>query len=86
MLKSQLKVSRTGKLVTRFDVFQQLRAEVRWGTLQTYVEDAGKFEAGSTLAGFVRWREVSETVSKEHVWLVLHDPSPSMLRTTRPAT
>lgn len=43
------------RLVATFDTQQQLRAYVRWATLASTCEHAGKYEQGSVLAGCDQW-------------------------------
>lgn len=67
------------KLVATFDSQQQLRAYVRWATLQSLGERTGKFEQGSALAGYHSWEESEEPLTEEDAGAVLHNPTPSML-------
>jgi redox-regulated HSP33 family molecular chaperone len=67
------------RLVATFDSQQQLRAYVRWATLQSLGERAGKFEQGSALAGYNAWEESEQPLTDEDAQQVLHNPSPTML-------
>ena len=67
------------RLVATFDSQQQLRAYVRWATLEETAPRAGKFEQGSALAGSQSWEESAEPLSDEDATAVVHNPSPSML-------
>ncbi len=67
------------KLVATFDSQQQLLAYVRWATLQSLGERAGKFEQGSALAGYNAWEESEQPLTEEDAGQVLHNPSPTML-------
>lgn len=67
------------KLVATFDSQQQLRAYVRWATLQETGPRSGKFEQGSALAGNDAWEESTEPLTQEDASAVLHNPTPSML-------
>lgn len=66
------------RLVATFDTFEQLRAYVRWATLQVTGPQSGKFEPGSALAGHSYWRE-SSGIAEDNAADVFHNPSPSML-------
>ena len=67
------------KLVATFDSEQQLQAYVRWATLQSLGLQEGKFEQGSSLAGFQRWEASAEPLNNDDPTQVDHNPSPSML-------
>jgi hypothetical protein len=67
------------RLVATFDSEQQLLSYVRWATLESLGERAGKFEQGSVLAGYSRWEESAQPLTSENVSLVAHNPTPSML-------
>jgi hypothetical protein len=67
------------KLAATFDSGQQLEAYVRWATLESHGERAGKFEQGSALAACQRWEQSSEPLTEEDPTQVPHNPSPSML-------
>lgn len=67
------------KLVATFDSQQQLRAYVRWATLEESGPQSGKFEQGSALAGFQAWEEALQPLTDEDETSVVHNPSPSML-------
>jgi hypothetical protein len=67
------------KLVATFDSEQQLRAYVRWATLQASGEHAGKFEQGSSLASYSSWEQSTTPLTDDNEHSVVHNPSPSML-------
>ncbi len=67
------------RLVATFDSEQQLKAYVRWATLEEHAEREGKFEQGSALAGYQRWENTSEPVTEDDPAEVVHNPTPSML-------
>jgi hypothetical protein len=67
------------RLVATFSSEPQLRAYVRWATLEPTGERTGKFEQGSVLAGYQSWESSPEPLSDEDASAVLHNPSPSML-------
>ena len=67
------------RLVATFSSPQQLRAYVRWATLEELGDQRGKFEQGSSLAGFERWKESAEPLTGDDPTEVTHNPSPSML-------
>ena len=67
------------RLVATFSSQQQLRAYVRWATLQETGLRAGKFEQGSALAGYNSWDESTEPFTDEDETSVVHNPTPSML-------
>jgi hypothetical protein len=67
------------RLVATFDSQQQLRAYVRWATLQSTGERSGKFEQGSALASYESWEESDQPLTDEDATAVVHNPSPSML-------
>jgi len=67
------------KLVATFDSHQQLRAYVRWATLEESGPQSGKFEQGSALAGYQAWEESDNPLTDEDATAVVHNPSPSML-------
>ena len=67
------------KLVATFDSQQQLRAYVRWATLDETGPRSGKFEQGSALAGYQSWEESDHPLTDEEEAAVVHNPSPSML-------
>jgi hypothetical protein len=67
------------KLVATFDSQQQLRAYVRWATLEETGPRTGKFEQGSALASYQSWEESPTPLSDEDATAVVHNPSPSML-------
>ena len=67
------------KLVATFDSEQQLLAYVRWATLTTSGDQAGKFEQGSALASYSSWEQSAEALPDDDDDDVMHNPSPSML-------
>ena len=67
------------RLVGTFSSQPQLRAYVRWATLQETGPQAGKFEQGSALAGYNSWDESAEPLTDEDATSVVHNPTPSML-------
>jgi hypothetical protein len=67
------------RLLATFSSEQQLRAYVRWATLESTGDRSGKFEQGSVLAGYNRWEESAGALSDEDTSLVEHNPTPSML-------
>lgn len=67
------------RLVASFDSEQQLRAYVRWATLEETGPRTGKFEQGSALASYQSWEESSSPLTDEDASAVVHNPSPSML-------
>lgn len=69
----------TRRLVATFAGEPQLRAYVRWATLENLGEGKGKFEQGSALAGYERWEASDAPLTDEDADAVVHNPSPSML-------
>ncbi len=67
------------RLVATFDSEQQLRAYVRWATLQETGVRSGKFEQGSALAGYNSWEESNQPLTEDDATSVVHNPTPSML-------
>jgi hypothetical protein len=67
------------KLVATFGSEQQLLAYVRWATLQDLGGRRGKFEQGSSLAGYEAWEPSTEPLTNEDETTVDHNPTPSML-------
>jgi hypothetical protein len=67
------------RLVATFDSEQQLLAYVRWATLESSGESAGKFEQGSALASYSSWEQSEEPLTNDDANSVVHNPSPSML-------
>ena len=67
------------RLVATFDSEQQLRAYVRWATLQETGPRRGKFEQGSALASYQSWEQSAAPLTGEDASAVVHNPSPSML-------
>jgi hypothetical protein len=73
------KGNRPRRLVATFDSDPQLRAYVRWATLEEFGDQRGKFEQGSSLAGYERWESAPQPVTDDDPQAVVHNPSPSML-------
>ena len=67
------------RLVATFGSEAQLRAYVRWATLQEMGAGRGKFEQGSSLAGYERWQASPQPLTEDDPQAVVHNPSPSML-------
>jgi hypothetical protein len=67
------------RLVATFSSEPQLRAYVRWATLESTGERAGKFEQGSVLASYRSWEASSEPLTDDDESAVENNPSPSML-------
>ena len=67
------------RLVATFDSEEQLRSYVRWATLRDLGGTRGKFEQGSSLAGFERWESSPRPLNDDDPTAVMHNPSPSML-------
>jgi hypothetical protein len=67
------------RLVATFSSQQQLLAYVRWATLEELGPQRGKFEQGSSLAGFERWEASDVPRTGDDPASVVHNPSPSML-------
>ncbi len=67
------------KLVATFGSDQQLRAYVRWATLEDHGNQTGKFEQGSSLAGYSAWESSGTSLTDEDETAVTHNPTPSML-------
>jgi hypothetical protein len=68
------------RLVATFGSQQQLLAYVRWATLQSTGEKAGKFEQGSVLASYHAWQDADMPLSQDDTSLeVPHNPTPTML-------
>jgi hypothetical protein len=67
------------KLVATFDSEQQLLAYVRWATLLSSGEQAGKFEQGSALASYTSWEKSATALTDEDQEQADHNPTPSML-------
>lgn len=74
-----LKKGGARKLVAMFGSEQQLQAYVRWATLETTGERAGKFEQGSALASCQSWEQSAQPLTDEDTTDVVHNPTPSML-------
>ena len=53
--------------------------DIRQETLQELGDQRGKFEQGSSLAGFDRWEASHEPLNDDDAAAVTHNPSPSML-------
>ena len=66
------------QLVATFDSDQQLRAYVRWATVEMK-NNRTKFEQGSALAGFDAWEQATESFPNDDVAAVLHSPTPNMM-------
>ena len=67
------------RLVATFGSEQQLRAYVRWATLQETGPRQGKFEQGSALASYQSWEHSATPLTDEDAAAVVHNPTPSML-------
>jgi hypothetical protein len=67
------------RLVATFASEPQLLAYVRWATLESTGERAGKFEQGSVLASYRSWESSRQPLTDEDASLAEHNPSPSML-------
>src|SRR5436853_6212278 len=67
------------KLVATFDSEAQLRAYVRWATLQQNADGTYKFEQGSPLVGYHGWESSATPLTADDPADVLHNPTPSML-------
>jgi hypothetical protein len=67
------------RLVATFDSEPQLRSYVWWATLEELGAQCGKFEQGSSLAGYDRWESSPEALNDDDPAAVTHNPSPSML-------
>lgn len=67
------------RLVATFGSESQLRAYVRWATLENLGEHRGKFEQGSALAGYESWESSDEPLTDDDADAVVHNPTPSML-------
>lgn len=67
------------RLVATFGSEQQLRAYVRWATLQEFGHQRGKFEQGSPLASYEAWEQSAEPLTAEDADAVPFNPTPSML-------
>ena len=74
---SKSNVSR--RLVGTFSSEAQLRAYVRWATLEPTGERSGKFEQGSVLAGYSSWEATDKPLTDDDPSTVEHNPTPSML-------
>jgi hypothetical protein len=67
------------RLVATFSSEQQLLTYVRWATLESTGDRAGKFEQGSALAGYGRWEQSTEALTDDDASLVEQNPTPSMM-------
>jgi hypothetical protein len=67
------------RLAATFDGEPQLRAYVRWATLEARPDGTGKFEQGSVLVGARRWSESDTPLTDDAPESVPHNPTPSML-------
>ena len=78
-LQSALLNDKDRCMVATFDSDEQLRSYVRWATLKDLGGNRGKFEQGSSLAGFERWESSPQPLNDDDPTDVTHNPSPSML-------
>jgi hypothetical protein len=67
------------RLVATFDTEPQLLSYVRWATLKELGVQSGKYEQGSTLAGYSAWEKSAAPLTDEDASSVVHNPSPNML-------
>ena len=67
------------RLVGTFSSEAQLRAYVRWATLEPTGKQSGKFEQGSVLAGYGSWEGSDQPLTDDDPSAVEHNPTPSML-------
>ena len=67
------------RLVATFGSEAQLLAYLRWATLQDLGDQRGKFEQGSSLAGYDAWERSKQPLTDEDVEAVDHNPTPNML-------
>lgn len=67
------------RLVGTFSSEAQLRAYVRWATLESTGPHTGKFEQGSVLAGYSSWEAADAQLNDDDPAIVEHNPTPSML-------
>lgn len=67
------------RLVATFSSDAQLRAYVRWATLESTGDHTGKFEQGSVLASYRSWESSTEPLTDDDASAVEHNPTPSML-------
>lgn len=67
------------RLVAMFGSEQQLRAYVRWATLENHGERSGKFEQGSALASFEAWEMSATPLTGDDPENAPYNPTPSML-------
>jgi hypothetical protein len=67
------------RLVATFGGEAQLRAYVRWATLEETGPQSGKFEQGSVLAGYKSWEQSDQPLTDDDASQVVHNPSPNML-------
>ena len=67
------------RLVATFGSEAQLRAYVRWATLQDLGNRRGKFEQGSALASYEAWEQSPDPLTDDPPESVPHNPTPSML-------
>jgi hypothetical protein len=74
-----MKPAQDKRLVATFDSEQQLKAYVRWATLEQKDDGSFKFEQGSPLVGFGRWEFSSSPMTDDDPANVAHNPTPSML-------
>jgi hypothetical protein len=67
------------RLLATFGSEQQLRAYVRWATLEDLGDQRGKFEQQSALAGYDAWERSAEPLTNDDARAVVHNPTPTML-------
>ena len=67
------------RLVATFSSPEQLRAYVRWATLEELGDRPAIRPQGSSLAGYDRWESSAEPLNSDDPSAVTHNPSPSML-------
>lgn len=67
------------RLVAMFGSEQQLRAYVRWATLESHGDRRGKFEQGSALASYEGWEMSATPLTEEDSGELPFNPTPSML-------
>jgi hypothetical protein len=67
------------RLVATFSSSPQLLAYVRWATLESHGEQAGKYEQKSALAGYDSWERSDAPLNDDDASEVVHNPTPSML-------
>jgi hypothetical protein len=67
------------QLAATFSGEHQLRAYVRWATLEDHGPGRGKFEQGSALASKDAWQASAAPLTEDDPTAVVHNPTPSML-------